>query len=81
MKAHIVQIGNSRGIRIPKALLEQCHLKKEVELEPRDHALLIRSATKTRKNWDEAFARMAKNEDDLLANLSTTEWDKTEWLW
>ena len=81
MKAHIVQIGNSRGIRIPKALLEQYRLKNEVELEPRDHGLVIRAVDQARKNWDQAFSRMAQNEDDLLADLPPAEWDKTEWLW
>ena len=44
MKAALIRIGNSRGIRIPKALVEQYRFNDEVELEPhRDH-LVIRPA-------------------------------------
>jgi antitoxin MazE len=48
MKTTIVRIGNSRGIRIPKAVPEQCHLKDEVELEVRYDHLAVRPATRPR---------------------------------
>jgi len=38
MRTSIVRIGNSQGIRIPKVLLEQCHLGTDVELEVEDEA-------------------------------------------
>ena len=84
MKTNIVQIGNSRGIRIPKALLEQCQLQDEVELELRDDHLVIRPAAKPRSHWADAFRRMRKHEDDTLLDkesLPATGWDTTEWEW
>lgn len=84
MKTNIVQIGNSRGIRIPKALLEQCQLQDAVELEMRDDHLVIRPATKPRSGWDDAFRQMHDHGDDALVDagaLSATEWDTTEWEW
>ncbi|MGE0826504.1 MAG: AbrB/MazE/SpoVT family DNA-binding domain-containing protein [Candidatus Binatia bacterium] len=66
MKTTIVRIGNSRGIRIPKALLEQCHLHDKVELEVRDDHLEVRPATEPRNGWAEAFRRMHEEGDDLL---------------
>ena len=47
MKASIVRIGNSQGIRIPKVVLEQTQLKGEVELEVRDQQILIRAVDET----------------------------------
>ena len=84
MKINIVQIGNSRGIRIPKALLEQCQLQDAVELEMRGDHLVIRRVTKPRSDWDDAFRHMHEHGDDALVDegaLSATEWDATEWEW
>lgn len=84
MKTSVVRIGNSRGIRIPKALLEQCHLRDEVELEVRDDHLLVRSAAKPRSGWAESFRRMHEQGDDALLDkepLPSTQWERTEWEW
>jgi antitoxin MazE len=55
MKTNVVRIGNSRGIRIPKKLLEECRLEETVELEAHKDHLVIRSVAKPRNGWDEAF--------------------------
>jgi antitoxin MazE len=84
MKASIVRIGNSQGIRIPKVVLEQTQLKGEVELEVRDRQILIRAATKPRHEWDRKFRIMAEKGDDKLLDseaISLTSWDKEEWEW
>jgi antitoxin MazE len=82
MKANLVAIGNSRGVRIPKAVLEQTGLKDEVDLEVRGSELIIRSARKPREGWAEAFREMAARGDDKLLDPETaTEWDETEWTW
>ena len=84
MRAHIIQIGNSQGIRIPKVLLKQCGLSNEVELKVRKDSVIISPAFKTREYWNEAFADMAKNNDDKLLDGETvflSEWDKAEWEW
>ena len=84
MKTNIVRIGNSRGIRIPKSLIEQCGLGNVVELEVQGGQLVIRPADRARAGWEEAFRRMAEQGDDELldrASLPPTEWDATEWEW
>ena len=83
MKASIVRIGNSQGIRIPKLVLEQTHLSGEVELEVRDRQIVIRSAKKPRQGWDQRFRAMAQKGDDKLldAEAGQTSWDKEEWQW
>lgn len=84
MKTNIIRIGNSRGLRLPKALLAQCKLEEAVEIEVEDNRLVIRPATAPRAGWNEAFATMAARGDDALLDrkeLKPTEWDKAEWRW
>jgi antitoxin MazE len=84
MKASIVRIGNSRGIRLPKPVLEQCGFEDEVEMEVHDHELVIRSTRGPRKGWREAFAAMCEHGDDKLLDRvaeSGPTWDETEWEW
>jgi len=81
MKASIIKIGNSHGVRIPKPILEQCGFQSEVELEVVNQALIIKSSKETRKNWSSAFKKMSENSDDLLLDGSSTEWETEEWEW
>lgn len=84
MKASVIRIGNSRGIRIPKTLLEQCRLGDAVDLEMENGHLVIRPATTPRSGWEDAFREMARQEDDALLDqepLPHTQWDRTEWEW
>ena len=83
MKARIVRIGNSQGIRIPKPLLEQSGLGEEVELEVRSDEIVIRAASRARSGWEDAFEAMASRGDDVLldSDLTPTDWDEQEWEW
>jgi len=84
MKTNVIRIGNSRGIRIPKALLEQCHLQDEVELEVSGDHLLVRPTTRPRSGWAEAFRRMHEQGDDAVLDkelLPSTRWERAEWKW
>ena len=83
MKATIIQIGNSRGIRIPKPVFEQCGFKDEVDLEVHHHELIIRSSRRPREGWSAAFETMAKQGDDQLLDPSPidSDWDENEWEW
>ena len=83
MKANLVRIGNSRVIRIPKTMLEQCQLGDVVELEIRENRLVISRVGQPREGWETAFQRMAKNKDDILLDegVVTTAWQESEWEW
>ena len=82
MKTQIIQIGNSQGIRIPKVFLEECRISGDVELEIHAEGILIRNAQKPRAGWDEAFKKMAENEEDEpVAGAASTAFDKKEWQW
>ena len=84
MKATIVKIGNSRGVRIPKPVFEQCGFEDEVEMEVHNHELVIRSAHLPRAGWDQAFQSMVVRGDDILLDRvaeSGPSWDEEEWEW
>lgn len=82
MKAQIIQIGNSQGLRIPKVLLEESGLSGEVELEVREEGILVRRTTKPRSNWDAKFAALTDADDDhSLDGKSATAFDSREWQW
>ena len=81
MKASIIQIGNSQGLRIPKPILEQCGFNGEVELEVHDNQIIIKRATHSRQNWEKAFRLMAENKDDHLIEYAQNQWDEEEWEW
>ncbi|MEH1868327.1 MAG: AbrB/MazE/SpoVT family DNA-binding domain-containing protein [Nostoc sp.] len=82
IRTRIIKIGNSQGIRIPKLLLEQSGIGEEVEIEIQDCHLIVRAASRSRQGWEEAFATMAKLDDDLLLDDAvTTEWEHLEWEW
>jgi antitoxin MazE len=82
MKAHIVRIGNSRGIRLPKTLLQEAQLEDEVELQAEPGRILISKTAKPRAGWAEAARRMReRDEDRLLDQPAPTRFDKEEWKW
>ncbi|MGH8282260.1 MAG: AbrB/MazE/SpoVT family DNA-binding domain-containing protein [Gammaproteobacteria bacterium] len=84
MKVAIVRIGNSKGIRLPKAILEQCNLNHEADLAVRDGQVLIRPVHRVRAGWDAAFEAMRKAGDDALLDTNAktmTAWDRSEWRW
>ncbi|HTD46993.1 MAG TPA: AbrB/MazE/SpoVT family DNA-binding domain-containing protein [bacterium] len=81
-KARVVRIGNSRGIRIPKVLLEQLEIGEEVEMSVHRGGLTIRSARRPREGWADAFRQMAVHGDDrLLDQPALTKWQAKEWEW
>jgi antitoxin MazE len=82
MKTQLIKIGNSHGIRIPKALIEQLGLGPEVDVVIRKDALVIRSHKRPRAGWAEAFAAMhAHGDDQLLDRETSSRWDEQEWEW
>lgn len=81
MKASIIKIGNSQGLRIPKPIMEQCGFNHEVELEIHEQKLIIKPAAHPRQNWDKAFQVMAQNGDDKMIVLPDSKWDEEEWEW
>ena len=82
MKARIVRVGNSRGIRLPKPLLEQAGLREEVEIHAEPGRIVIEAAARPRTGWADAAREMAgAGEDGLLDEPTPTRFDAEEWSW
>ena len=84
LKVEIIRIGNSQGIRLPKAIIEQCGFTKSLELEVRGNEVVLRSAKrKPREGWEEAFAKgvAEHGQDELLLGEFPNEFDENEWEW
>ena len=82
MKARIVRIGNSRGVRLPKALIDQADLSEEVEIHAEPGRIVVAAIRRPRAGWAEAARRMReRGEDRLLDAPSRTRFDEEEWEW
>ena len=81
-KTRIVRIGNSRGIRIPKTLLQEAELPDEVELHAEPGRLIVEPVRQARKGWAAAAQRMrARSDDRLFDEPTATRFDSEEWEW
>jgi antitoxin MazE len=81
MKAKLVRIGNSRGIRLPKLLIEQAGLEEDVQLEVHGNTVVIRPLASTRAGWADAAIALAASEAGLLDAVVATDFDQDEWTW
>ena len=81
MKTHLIRIGNSRGVRLPKPLLAQAGLTEEVELRVSDGAIIIARAKVPRDGWAKAARKMPAADKALLDAPTPTKFDKAEWTW
>ncbi len=82
MKTHLVRIGNSRGVRLPKTIIAQAGLTDEVELGVRDGAVIIARAVSARSGWADAARQMRRRDEDRLLDAPIpTRFDEKEWRW
>jgi antitoxin MazE len=82
IRSKVIKIGNSKGIRIPRALLEQAGLTNDVEMTVEGNKLIIHSLRSIRQDWSTHFATMSeKGDDQLLDQTSSTQWEEDEWTW
>lgn len=82
MQTRIIRIGNSKGVRIPAHILQHCKIEDLINLEIIDGKIVISSAVKPRRGWNEQFRLMNKNSDDkLLIDDSLGAGDEDDWTW
>lgn len=81
MKAQLIRIGNSRGLRLPKAVIDQVGLENEVELCVEGSRIVITAAAPARCGWAEAACRLGAGSRGLLNPGSPTRFDEDEWQW
>ncbi|MBT8340128.1 MAG: AbrB/MazE/SpoVT family DNA-binding domain-containing protein [Desulfatitalea sp.] len=83
MRARVIKIGNSQGLRIPKPILEQTGIIDDVEIEVEKNQIIIRPMRNVRDGWDEAFKVMGQLGDDrhIIDRKISNAWDEDEWQW
>jgi antitoxin MazE len=82
MKARLVRIGNSRGVRLPKPLIEEAGLTEDVELHVQEGKIVISRVSRVREGWSQEAKKLAAREEDhLLDEPTATHFDTEEWNW
>jgi len=66
MEAKIIKVGNSKGLRLSKTILEKYNIQDKVELVLMDDAILLKPIPDPRAGWAEQFKRMVQKGDDQL---------------
>ena len=75
--ARLVPIGNSKGVRIPKALLQKYGLKDTLLIEETDKGLLIRNKEENKLSWEDTYKSMA-NEKEIWEDFDAALLDGLE---
>jgi antitoxin MazE len=64
MTISLISIGNSKGIRLSKTIIEKYNLQDSIELILEKDHIVLKPKTEARKGWDKAFKKMNENGDD-----------------
>jgi antitoxin MazE len=83
MKVKLISIGNSRGIRIPRSIIEECGFGDRIEMRLGQGEVVLAPVRTLREGWNAAFERMAAAGDDapLVTERLDQDWDREEWEW
>ncbi|MGH7884427.1 MAG: AbrB/MazE/SpoVT family DNA-binding domain-containing protein [Thermodesulfobacteriota bacterium] len=80
MKAKLIDIGNSKGVRLPKSIIEQCELENQLNIEVINKKIIISKSNNPRDGWNEKFKDLGKESlenNDFIQN----KFDEEEWEW
>ncbi len=80
MELSIIKIGNSKGIRLKKSILESYNIKDKVELILERGRIILKPVSEPRQGWEAAFKTMHNNQEDnlLMPDIFEEEIDE-EW--
>ncbi len=80
MKISVIKIGNSKGIRLAKAIIKKYEIEEEVEMILEEDGIKLKPVNRIREGWEEAFAKMAaQGDDELLIDDVLDDQDIEEW--
>lgn len=84
MVIRLMDIGDSKGVKIPQHLIKKYELEKKTELKPINRGLFISKKKKAREGWENqiksAIAQGDLPDNDSFENLNN-KWDNFEWTW
>ena len=78
MELSIIRIGNSKGIRLNKSILERYNIQNRVELILEKGRIILKPIPNARQGWGDAFRKMHDNKEDILLIPDIFE-DEKEW--
>ncbi len=83
MELDLIDIGNSKGVRIPKAIIETCGFENSIHIEVKNGNLILSASRSVRSDWAAAFNTAPINADAKILDPEYIEndWDKEEWTW
>ena len=81
MELSIIKIGNSKGIRLKKSILDRYNIKDKVELILERGRIILKPVSKPRQGWEDAFRTMQYNQEDnlLIPDVFEDDMDE-EWI-
>ncbi len=80
MDVSVIKVGNSKGIRLSKTIIDRYNIKDTMELIMEKDHIILKPKTRIRKGWEAAFKKMHEAGDDkLLMNDVFEEEDFEEW--
>ena len=82
MLVSLVQVGNSKGIRLPKSILDQCHIEDKLDLEVTNNSIILKPVkNRPRENWAEKFGKMNEAGEDKLLIDDGLDLSEKGWEW
>lgn len=81
MKTQLVRIGNSRGVRLPKTVIDQVGLTDEIDLRVENRCVVIAPLHQSRSGWADAAQRLRAESKGLLDGHTSTRFDEDDWQW
>ena len=83
MRLKIIKIGNSKGVRLPQAVLKEYKFGKEANLEMNEDGILLVPITKTRAGWEEQFKKSISplSTEEQLWLAAQNEFEEEDWTW
>ena len=82
MRTSVIRIGNSKGVRIPKAVLQQCQIGGELSMEVQDGRIVLSPVgARPREGWRAAFMELRAAEEEAKYIPDALDLDVGEWEW
>jgi len=75
----LINIGNSKGVRLPKHLIEACGFENTILLDFQDGQLILSAKKKNRENWEKKFNDKHSKKEEL--EFIENKFDKEDWTW
>ena len=66
MNIPVIPIGNSKGVRLSKTILEKYSIQDSLEIILEEDYIVLKPSTQAREGWDQAFKKMNEEGDDQL---------------